>query len=86
VPTYDYECTHCKHKFEAFQKMTEAALSECPECNHKLRRLIGKGSGIIFKGPGFYATDYRKKIPPAQDNKQDACPKNKGGCQGCHLQ
>ncbi len=86
MPTYEYECTHCKHKFEAVQKMTEAALSKCPQCNHKLKRLIGSGSGIIFKGTGFYATDYRKKTsPPARDSKQDrACPKSKdGGCQGC---
>jgi putative FmdB family regulatory protein len=87
MPTYEYECTHCGHKFEAFQKITETALSKCPKCNHKLRRLIGSGSGIIFKGTGFYATDYRKKTPPRADNKQDkACPKIKEGCQGCQPQ
>ncbi len=84
MPTYDYECTHCKHKFEASQKMTDTALSKCPRCNHKLKRLIGSGSGIIFKGAGFYATDYRKKTSPARDSKQGmACPKSKDGCQGC---
>ena len=88
MPTYEYECTHCGHKFEAFQKITETALSKCPKCNHKLRRLIGSGSGIIFKGTGFYATDYRKKTPPpARNNKQDeTCPKIKEGCQGCQPQ
>ncbi len=87
MPTYEYECTHCGHKFEAFQKITEAALNKCPKCNHKVRRLISSGVGIIFKGTGFYATDYRKKIPPARDNKQDkACPKIKDGCQGCQPQ
>jgi len=87
MPTYDYECTHCGHKFEALQKMSEAALSNCPQCKHKLRRLIGSGLGIIFKGTGFYATDYRKKTPPARDNKQDKdCPKIKDGCQNCQSQ
>ena len=87
MPTYEYECTHCGHKFETVQKITETALSKCPKCNHKLRRLIGSGLGIIFKGTGFYATDYRKKTPPARDNKQEkACPKIKDGCQGCQSQ
>jgi len=76
MPTYDYECSKCKHKFEVFQKITEDALTKCPECGHRLKRLIGSGSGVIFKGAGFYATDYRKKAPPI-------CPKNKDGCGGC---
>jgi putative FmdB family regulatory protein len=80
VPTYDYECTKCKHKFEVFQKITEDVLTKCPECGHKLKRLIGAGAGIIFKGTGFYATDYRKGAPSA-DTK--ACPKSKDGCHGC---
>lgn len=84
MPTYDYECTHCKHKFEKFQKMTEPALNKCPKCNNKLRRLIGSGAGIIFKGTGFYATDYRKKTPPIVDSNQNkTCPKIKEGCGGC---
>ncbi len=88
MPTYEYECTHCGYKFEASQKMTATALSKCPKCRHKLRRLIGSGSGIIFKGKGFYATDYRKeKTPPRTDTKSDkACPKIKDGCQGCQSQ
>ena len=84
MPTYDYECKHCGYKFEVLQKITDKPLDNCPKCNNKVRRLIGSGSGIIFKGTGFYATDYRKKTPPARDNKQDkACPKIKEGCQGC---
>lgn len=71
MPTYDYECPKCGHKFELFQKMTEAVLTHCPECNSKqIKRLIGFGSGIIFKGSGFYETDYkRKKQETTQDNK-----------------
>ncbi len=61
MPTYEYECTKCGHAFEASQKMTDKPLSKCPKCEKKLRRLIGSGGGIIFKGPGFYATDYKKK-------------------------
>lgn len=79
MPTYEYECTHCGHTFEALQKMTDKPLSACPKCGKKVRRLISSGMGIIFKGSGFYATDYRKKEAP----KPDACPKAKEGCDGC---
>ena len=60
MPTYDYQCTKCGHTFEAFQSMTEEPLKKCPECNGKVKRLIGGGSGLIFKGSGFYITDYKK--------------------------
>ena len=60
MPTYDYQCTECGHTFEAFQSMTEEPLKKCPECNGKVKRLIGGGSGLIFKGSGFYITDYKK--------------------------
>ncbi len=84
MPTYDYECRHCGYKFEASQKITDKHLDNCPKCKNKLRRLIGCGSGIIFKGKGFYATDYRKKTPPKEDSKQNkACPKIKEGCRVC---
>ena len=62
MPTYDYECKECHHKFEAFQSMKDDALKTCPECGKdSLARLIGTGAGIIFKGSGFYETDYKKK-------------------------
>jgi len=60
MPTYEYECRSCSHSFEAFQSMTEAPLSVCPECGGPVRRLIGGGTGIIFKGSGFYVNDSRK--------------------------
>lgn len=61
MPTYAYECAACGHHFEEFQSMTAAPLRKCPECSKaKLRRLIGAGSGVIFKGSGFYQTDYKK--------------------------
>ncbi|MGA0060934.1 MAG: FmdB family zinc ribbon protein [Planctomycetota bacterium] len=60
MPTYRYECQACGHTLEAFQSMTENALRKCPACGkQKLQRLIGAGAGVIFKGSGFYETDYR---------------------------
>lgn len=60
MPTYDYVCDSCEHAFEEFQSMTSKVLKKCPECGKlKLRRLIGTGAGVIFKGGGFYETDYR---------------------------
>jgi len=61
MPTYEYECTKCGHRFERFQKMTDNPVSKCPECKGKVRRLIGLGGGVIFKGPGFYTTEYRSE-------------------------
>ncbi len=61
MPTYEYECKKCGHVFEEFQRITAEPLSKCPKCSGKLRRLPGAGAGIIFKGSGFYATDYRSE-------------------------
>ncbi len=78
MPTYDYECSKCKKRFEVFQKMSDKPVKECPECGAKAHRLIGTGSGIIFKGSGFYETDYKKKTPSGDtchkaDLKSDSC-------------
>ena len=60
MPTYDYQCQACAHTFEEFQSMSAEILKKCPQCQkNKLKRLIGAGAGIIFKGSGFYETDYR---------------------------
>lgn len=83
MPTYDYECTKCDHVFEAFQQMTDKPLSKCPKCGAKVKRLIGGGAGIIFKGSGFYATDYRKSTHPGSSGKNNTCPNKKEGCNGC---
>lgn len=62
MPTYDYRCDGCGHTLEIFQSMSEGAKRKCPECGTlKLQRLIGAGAGIVFKGSGFYETDYRSK-------------------------
>ncbi len=60
MPTYDYECSRCGHTFDTFQSMSDAPLTKCPECGRNgLKRLIGGGLGVIFKGSGFYVTDSR---------------------------
>lgn len=58
MPTYEYECSKCG-VFELFQKMSDDAIEKCPTCKRKVKRLIGTGAGLIFKGSGFYETDYR---------------------------
>ncbi len=60
MPTYDYKCKDCEYKFEHFQAMSDEPLTTCPECGGELKRLIGGGLGVIFKGSGFYVTDNRK--------------------------
>jgi len=62
MPTYDYICRQCGHEFELFQSITASPLRKCPKCGKQgLKRLIGTGAGIIFKGSGFYETDYRSE-------------------------
>ena len=80
MPNYDYECASCGHTFEAFQKMSDKHLTKCPKCQKKVRRLISGGAGLIFKGPGFYSTDYRKET---KRDAKPACPKTKDGCSSC---
>ena len=75
MPTYDYQCSECDHEFELFQQMSASVKRKCPECGkNKLKRLIGTGAGIIFKGGGFYETDYR-----SDSYKKDAAADKKGG-------
>lgn len=62
MPTYEYECSKCGHVFDEFQNMSAAPLKVCPKCGEEsLKRLLGAGAGIIFKGAGFYCNDYKKK-------------------------
>lgn len=70
MPTYDYECDHCGHTFELFQGINEAHKKKCPECKKmKLRRLFGTGAALLFKGSGFYETDYRSDSYKADAKK-----------------
>lgn len=61
MPTYEYECNRCGHRFEVFQSMSDPPRKRCPRCRGAVRRLLGTGAGIVFKGSGFYATDYRSE-------------------------
>ncbi len=69
MPTYDYKCTKCGNKFEIIQKFSDPAVQTCPECKGKLKRLIGGGLGTIFKGSGFYETDYKTKEVKSSNSK-----------------
>lgn len=74
MPTYDYQCDSCGYRFEEFQSMTAQPLTKCPECGEHVRRLISPGNGFIFKGSGFYITDYRSdsyKKGQEKENKID---------------
>jgi putative FmdB family regulatory protein len=74
MPTYEYECTACGHKFEKFQSIKAAPIKKCPECGkQKVKRLIGIGAGLLFKGSGFYITDYRSEAYN-KSAKADAAP------------
>lgn len=71
MPTYDYKCTNCNYTFEYFQPMTAEPLTECPECKGIVKRIIGSGAGPIFKGSGFYQTDYKSN---SSQNKNSSKP------------
>ena len=76
VPTYDYRCTECGHTFDAFQQMSADSLTDCPKCERpSLRRLIGAGAGIIFKGSGFYETDYKRSRSDSGSSEKSDSPK-----------
>ena len=60
MPTYEYECQKCGHTFEVFQSIKDAPKKSCPKCKGRVKRLLGTGAGLLFKGSGFYITDYRK--------------------------
>jgi putative FmdB family regulatory protein len=60
MPTYEYECQKCGHHYELYQSIKDAPKRTCPKCHGRVKRLLGTGAGVIFKGSGFYSTDYRK--------------------------
>lgn len=79
MPTYDYECQSCGHTFEVFQGINDPVLQKCPECQKKkLQRLFGTGAAIVFKGSGFYQTDYRSDSYK-KGAKADSKPSGEGG-------
>jgi putative FmdB family regulatory protein len=73
MPTYDYKCQSCGHDWELFQSMNDSPVKSCPKCKkRKAKRLLGMGAGIIFKGTGFYETDYKKKSPEKKEGSSDS--------------
>jgi len=73
MPTYEYKCLACGHDFEMYQKMNDELIKECPKCKGKVKRLLGAGSGPIFKGSGFYHTDYKNvKSESKSEGKSEA--------------
>jgi putative FmdB family regulatory protein len=73
MPTYDYVCAKCAHELEVFQSMKDAPLTKCPACKKAgLKRRVGGGAGLIFKGTGFYITDYKKKSGEKSDTSSPA--------------
>ncbi len=93
MPTYDYRCDQCGHEFELFQSMSDPVKRKCPECSElRLKRLIGTGGAVLFKGSGFYETDYRSdsyqkgaeaekkaKSESSGEKKEKSKSKEKGG-------
>ncbi len=84
MPTYEYECDKCGNRFDVFQSMTSKPGASCPKCKGKASRLLGTGSGIIFKGTGFYETDYKtKKGTPDTEKKPSCGGGDSGACKNC---
>ena len=80
MPTYGYVCTECGHEFEEFQSISAEPLKKCPQCEKEaLRRRIGTGAGVIFKGSGFYCTDYKGKNASSGPTAKKSCS---CGCNG----
>ena len=81
MPTYEYKCKQCEHRFEVMQRITEDALTECPECNGEIRRVLFP-AGVVFKGSGWYVTDYRnsgeKAKYEAESKGESAAPAKSG--------
>jgi putative FmdB family regulatory protein len=74
MPTYEYECEKCCHRFEEFQSMTDEPIKSCPVCGGEVRRLISGGGGLLFKGNGFYITDYRSESYKKKEREEKGLP------------
>lgn len=80
MPTYEYTCDNCGHRFERFQSIKAGPLRVCPKCGKsRLKRLIGAGAGVIFKGSGFYHTDYRSESYKKAEKKEKDSTETKAG-------
>jgi putative FmdB family regulatory protein len=80
MPTYEYECLSCGHRFEKFQTITAPPVKRCPKCGKVVKRLLGTGAGLLFKGSGFYTTDYRSEsYKKAAQAEKETTSDQKGG-------
>jgi putative FmdB family regulatory protein len=82
MPTYEYECLKCGHEFELFQSINAAPKRTCPACRGRVKRLVGTGAGLLFKGSGFHVTDYRKpgySAAASKDSGTGAAAKTEAG-------
>ncbi len=79
MPTYEYACSQCGHKFEEFKSILSEPTRECPQCAGRVQRLINGGVGLIFKGSGFYLTDYKKSSTGAKEAGDGAKPEKANG-------
>lgn len=83
MPTYEYRCPKCGHEFEKFQRMSDDPVAECGECGASAERLLSAGGGLLFKGEGFYITDYRsseyKKAASKESNESSGASTSSGG-------
>ena len=80
MPTYEYQCLSCGYRFDTFQKMSDEPLKRCPKCEGEVKRLISGGTGIVFKGSGFYATDYGNNAEGACCGITNPCDNPKRCC------
>jgi len=87
MPTYEYECKSCSHSFEVFQSMSEQPIKNCPQCGKEVRRLIFGGTGVIFKGSGFYVTDKSKsektRTKSGNTETKQELPPSPSSCSNC---
>jgi putative FmdB family regulatory protein len=83
MPTYGYECKSCKHNFDAFQSINDEPLKTCPKCGKEIRRLINGGTGVIFKGGGFYVTDKAGKSSIGGKSGKKSEEASPAPCPGC---
>lgn len=81
MPTYEYRCSECGYQFEKFQRITAPHLTECPKCGEKLERLISNGAGLVFKGSGFYETDYKRSNNTCCSDKKESYDSPKKCCE-----
>ena len=82
MPTYEYACDKCNHTFERLQSITAEPVKRCPKCRCRVRRVIHGGAGLVFKGPGFYATDRRRNEDTA--TKEKVCEGTESAaCESC---